>query len=259
MSEKQSNDNLEFALIEEHKLGGVVIFMSQSVRDQKDERSRRTRPGQRQQERLRRLERRRRRQRLIISSIVFVLLVVVVVVGVWQYQLYQAREIVLGHQQATATVKARVNATATAKTRINATAIAQADLSPTPSAGPATPPPVKGIVQSMPGGLQYIDVKVGTGTTVQNGDTVSVQYTGWLQSSGKKFDSSYDRHGQPFSVTVGKGSVIKGWDEGLVGMKVGGTRRLIIPPSLGYGAQGNPPTIPANATLIFDITVVGES
>jgi FKBP-type peptidyl-prolyl cis-trans isomerase len=229
--------------------------MSQSIKDQKDESSRRTRPGQRQQERLRRLERRRKRQRLIISSVVFILLVAVVVVGVWQYQLYQARQVVLGHQHATATVKAA----ATAKVKFNATAVARAETSPTPSAGPATPPPVKGTVQTLSGGLQYIDVKVGTGTTVEKGNTVGVEYTGWLQSSGKKFDSSYDHSGQPFSLTLGQGQAIPGFDEGIAGMKVGGTRRLIIPPSLGYGAQGNPPTIPANATLIFDVTIVSSS
>lgn len=229
--------------------------MSQSIKDQRDESSRRTRPGQRQQERLKRLERRRKRQRLIISGVVFILLVAVVAVGTWQYQLYQARQVVLGHQHATATAKAA----ATAKVKINATAVARAETSPTPSAGPDTPPPVKGTVQTTSDGLQYIDVNVGTGTTVQKGDTVGVQYTGWLQSSGKKFDSSYDHSGQPFSFPVGQGQVIKGFDEGIVGMKVGGTRRLIIPSSLGYGAQGQPPTIPANATLIFDITVVSSS
>ncbi|HEY7418223.1 MAG TPA: FKBP-type peptidyl-prolyl cis-trans isomerase [Ktedonobacteraceae bacterium] len=212
--------------------------MSQSVKDQKDEGSRRTRPGQRQQERLMRLERRRRRQRLIISIVVFVLLVTVVGVGIWQYQLYQTKQTNLSHQHATATAKALIT--------------------PTPSAGPATPPPVKGQTQTMAGGLQYIDVKTGTGATVQNGDTVNVQYTGWLQSTGKKFDSSYDHGGQPFSFTVGQGQVIKGFDEGLVGMKVGGTRRLIIPSSIGYGDQGSPPTIPGKATLIFDITLVSK-
>ncbi len=129
-------------------------------------------------------------------------------------------------------------------------------ITPTPSAGPATPPPVTGPVQHLPGGLEYIDIKTGTGAVVKDGSSINVQYTGWLQSNGKKFDSSYDHGGQPFSVTVGQGQVIKGWDEGLVGMRVGGTRRLIIPPSLGYGAAGSPPVIPANATLIFDVTVV---
>ena len=229
--------------------------MSQSIKDQRDESSRRTRPGQRQQERLKRLERRQKRQRLIISGVVFILLVAVVALGTWQYQLYQARQVVLGHQHATATAKAA----ATAKVKINATAVAKAELTPTPSAGPATPPPVKGTMQTLSGGLQYVDVNVGTGTTVQNGDTVNVEYTGWLQSSGKKFDSSYDHGGQSFSLKLGQGQAIPGFDKGIVGMKVGGTRRLIIPSALAYGAQGQPPTIPANATLIFDVTIVGVS
>jgi peptidylprolyl isomerase len=83
-----------------------------------------------------------------------------------------------------------------------------------------------------------------------------VIYHGWLQSTGKLFDSSY-LHGLTYQVqNIGQAQVISGWNIGLIGMKVGGTRRLIIPPSLGYGAQGSPPTIPANATLIFDITLV---
>src|SRR6188768_259385 len=97
-------------------------------------------------------------------------------------------------------------------------------------------------------GLQYIDLKVGTGATAQ---TVSVHYTGWLEN-GKKFDSSVDR-GQPFSFPLGAGPVIKGWDEGVKGMKVGGKRKLIIPSNLGYGARGAGGVIPPNATLIFEV------
>ena len=108
---------------------------------------------------------------------------------------------------------------------------------------------------TFPDGLKIIDLRVGQGTaTVVSGSTVSVHYTGWL-SSGQKFDSSRDR-GQPFQLTVGGGSVIPGWDEGLLGMKVGGRRKLIIPPALGYGDQGQPPTIPPNATLYFTIEVL---
>lgn len=103
-------------------------------------------------------------------------------------------------------------------------------------------------------GLRYIDLKTGTGAVAQPGDSVSVQYTGWL-SSGKVFDSSWSR-GQPFTFTIGKTAVIKGWSEGIPGMRVGGKRKLIIPPSLGYGSSGQPPTIPANATLTFEVTVV---
>jgi FKBP-type peptidyl-prolyl cis-trans isomerase len=104
-------------------------------------------------------------------------------------------------------------------------------------------------------GLQYIDLKVGTGATAQAGQTVSVHYTGWLEN-GKKFDSSVDR-GQPFSFPLGAGRVIKGWDEGVKGMKVGGKRKLIIPSNLGYGARGAGGVIPPNATLIFEVELLG--
>jgi len=104
-------------------------------------------------------------------------------------------------------------------------------------------------------GLQYIDLKVGLGPTAQAGQTVSVHYTGWLEN-GKKFDSSVDR-GQPFSFPLGAGRVIKGWDEGVQGMKIGGKRKLIIPSQLGYGARGAGGAIPPNATLIFEVELLG--
>lgn len=103
--------------------------------------------------------------------------------------------------------------------------------------------------------LEKEDTVVGKGREAKSGDSVHVQYTGTLMN-GEKFDSSYDHGGTPFKVTLGKGEVIKGWDEGLVGMKVGGKRRLRIPPDLGYGAQGSPPKIPPNAGLIFDVELV---
>ena len=113
-----------------------------------------------------------------------------------------------------------------------------------------------------PSGLQYIDLKVGNGEVAKAGEQVSVHYTGWLQnpdgSKGKKFDSSKDR-GQPFQFALGGGQVIKGWDEGVAGMKVGGERELIIPAALGYGARGAGGVIPPNATLIFDVELLGVS
>jgi peptidylprolyl isomerase len=103
-------------------------------------------------------------------------------------------------------------------------------------------------------GLQYQDISQGTGAPPQRGQTVSVHYTGWL-ADGKKFDSSRDR-GQPLEFPLGAGRVIKGWDEGLSTMRVGGKRRLVIPPDLGYGAQGSPPVIPPNATLTFEVELL---
>ena len=108
-------------------------------------------------------------------------------------------------------------------------------------------------------GLQYIDTKPGTGATPQRNQNVSVHYTGWLYENGqkgKKFDSSVDR-GQPFQFPVGAGRVIAGWDEGVGSMKVGGKRKLTIPPSLGYGARGAGGVIPPNATLMFDVELLG--
>ena len=109
-----------------------------------------------------------------------------------------------------------------------------------------------------PSGLRIIDTKPGTGPTPQAGQTVTVNYTGWLfvdGKKGKKFDSSLDR-GEPFSFTIGQGQVIKGWDEGVATMHVGGTRTLIIPPDLGYGASGAGADIPPGATLIFDVDLI---
>jgi FKBP-type peptidyl-prolyl cis-trans isomerase FkpA len=111
-----------------------------------------------------------------------------------------------------------------------------------------------------PSGLQYVDLTVGNGDVAKTGDQVSVHYTGWLQkadgSKGQKFDSSKDR-GQPFQFALGQGQVIKGWDEGVQGMKVGGVRELIISPALGYGQRGAGGVIPPNATLIFEVELLG--
>ena len=107
-------------------------------------------------------------------------------------------------------------------------------------------------------GLQINDVKVGTGASPKTGQTCVMHYTGWLYVDGKKaakFDSSVDR-GQPFEFPIGTGRVIKGWDEGVASMKVGGKRELIIPASLGYGARGAGGVIPPNATLIFEVELL---
>ena len=107
----------------------------------------------------------------------------------------------------------------------------------------------------MAGKLQVEDMVVGTGAEAIKGKLVSVHYTGWL-TEGKKFDSSKDR-GQPFQFPLGRGHVIPGWDQGVEGMKVGGKRKLTIPPELGYGAQGAGGVIPANATLVFEVELLG--
>jgi FKBP-type peptidyl-prolyl cis-trans isomerase len=107
---------------------------------------------------------------------------------------------------------------------------------------------------TMPDGLQYTDDQIGTGAEATTGKTAVVHYTGWLMD-GTKFDSSVDRN-QPFSFPLGAGQVIKGWDEGVVGMKVGGKRTLIIPPALGYGARGAGGVIPPNATLKFEVQLL---
>jgi peptidylprolyl isomerase len=114
-------------------------------------------------------------------------------------------------------------------------------------------------IVTLPSGLRYQDEVVGTGPEPKAGQQVTVQYTGWLDEGGKKgkkFDSSRDRN-QPFTFPLGAGQVIKGWDEGVATMKTGGKRTLIIPPQLGYGARGAGGVIPPNATLIFDVELLG--
>jgi peptidylprolyl isomerase len=108
-------------------------------------------------------------------------------------------------------------------------------------------------------GLQIVDTKVGAGASPKTGQTAVVHYTGWLSnngSKGAKFDSSVDRN-EPFEFPLGQGRVIKGWDEGVASMKIGGKRTLIVPPALGYGARGAGGVIPPNATLIFDVELLG--
>jgi FKBP-type peptidyl-prolyl cis-trans isomerase FkpA len=134
------------------------------------------------------------------------------------------------------------------------TAAAQQYTSPSPAKDTSK-------LNAMPNELQKTDVKQGSGAEAKAGRPVSVHYTGWLfdpsaaDRKGKKFDSSVDR-GSPFDFTLGAGQVIRGWDEGVAGMKVGGKRTLVIPPDMAYGARGFPPVIPPNYTLIFDVELL---
>jgi FKBP-type peptidyl-prolyl cis-trans isomerase FkpA len=123
-----------------------------------------------------------------------------------------------------------------------------------PVPGTKAPTKVTGDGIKTDSGLQYWDIKVGTGEEAKEGSQVKVHYTGWF-TDGKKFDSSVDAN-QPYQFTLGKGEVIKGWDEGVTGMKVGGKRQLRIPPELAYGEAGYKTIIPPNATLIFDVQLL---
>ena len=106
-----------------------------------------------------------------------------------------------------------------------------------------------------PTGLRYIELREGSGPNPRTGQSVTVHYVGTLHSTGEKFDSSIDR-GTPFTFTIGRGQVIKGWDEGVMSMKVGGKRQLIIPPDLAYGSKGAGNTIPPNSTLVFEVELL---
>ena len=158
---------------------------------------------------------------------------------------------------------AAADATAPADASANATAPAggagTADASAASATSGSSPPPT---ATTAPMKLESTDLKNGTGPAIKAGQTAVVQYTGWLYSDaapehkGDKFDSSRDR-AQPFSFPLGAGHVIQGWDDGVVGMQVGGQRRLVIPAAMGYGAAGAGGVIPPNATLVFDVELVG--
>jgi peptidylprolyl isomerase len=129
------------------------------------------------------------------------------------------------------------------------------------AAAASTPAAAQAVGQTVttPSGLQITDLKIGTGATPRPGQICVMHYTGWLYQNGakgQKFDSSLDR-GQPFEFPIGRQRVIAGWDEGVASMKVGGKRTLIIPPALGYGARGAGGVIPPNATLIFEVELLG--
>jgi peptidylprolyl isomerase len=138
----------------------------------------------------------------------------------------------------------------------NATLVFEVELVNILAGAPAAPTTVNETdYQTTATGLKYYDFVVGTGAAPKQGQQVTVHYTGWLVD-GKKFDSSLDR-GQPFGFAIGVGQVIRGWDEGVMSMKVGGKRQLVIPAELGYGARGAGGVIPANATLIFEVELLG--
>ena len=150
-------------------------------------------------------------------------------------------------QQATAAVTTPTTTTTTATVR-------------TPTSGPLSKEPVFSVpTGAPPATLKEIDLITGTGATAAKGDEVTVNYVGKLYSNGKVFDASWNRHQTFGPFELGVGAVIKGWDQGLIGMKVGGRRELIIPPSLAYGKTGSPPTIPANAALVFVVDLLKVS
>jgi peptidylprolyl isomerase len=152
---------------------------------------------------------------------------------------------------------ASASATATATSTIKGPSIT--DTTGTYPENPklTTKPVVKAIKGPIPTHLVVTDLVTGTGKAAKTGDPLVVQYVGVLAKTGKQFDASWDRH-QTFPFALGLGQVIPGWDKGLVGMRVGGRRELIIPPSLAYGAKGSPPTIPPNAPLVFVIDLLAD-
>lgn len=127
---------------------------------------------------------------------------------------------------------------------------------PAALADTSTKPVIEASDDPAPTKLEIEDIKEGTGPAAKDGDNLSMQYVGAIYDTGDEFDASWDR-GEPFSFELGSGNVIKGWDEGVKGMKVGGRRKLVIPPDLGYGEAGQPPSIPPSSTLVFIVDLVG--
>jgi peptidylprolyl isomerase len=226
---------------------------------------------------MQRLARRRKRQRIIASTVAAFLVIALGIAGSVLLQNYNEQQALMASQHtatatthAQATARARANATATVVTQ-NCFIVQSAPAVPSvyagnanPKAGPTTAPAISGQTVTLKGGLKYIDIKVGTGPAAQKGSKITANYTGWLATTCQKFDSSYDAHAnqtgqsqppQPFTVALGEGQVIPGWDQGLVGIKAGGIRRLYIPSALAYGPQGSGP-IPGNTNLIFDVQIV---
>lgn len=189
---------------------------------------------------------RRRRQQIFGLSVAGLVILVIAFVAIRQVTINRQE------QRAAAETQTVVEATLTV---IAATDTALAKTPPTPSPTPLPLPTDDPNLETVTtaSGLQYQDIVVGSGAEAQDGNTVVVDYSGWL-TDGKLFDSSHNR-GEPFSFTLGTGNVIKGWDEGVKGMKIGGTRKLIIPPDLGYGESGQG-SIPPSATLIFIIDLL---
>jgi peptidylprolyl isomerase len=148
----------------------------------------------------------------------------------------------------TSLIKAGESKTSTSPTSTTAKTPTSGPLSKEPKVTPPSGPAPKGLVTK--------ELIAGTGAEAKAGNTVTVNYVGVLYKGGKEFDASWKRN-EPFSFSLGKGQVIKGWDQGIAGMKVGGRRELIIPSALAYGAAGSPPTIPANAPLVFVVDMLG--
>lgn len=179
-----------------------------------------------------------------------VMLVCVVVLVVAQFT-GRGQEAVAASQSTAPSSQTQLEATAIDP----AQSLAQATVPSTTNASDLMSAENQENVITTPSGLQYVDLVEGTGDMPQTGQVVTVHYTGTLEN-GRKFDSSRDRN-QAFEFPIGRGRVIKGWDEGVITMKVGGQRKLIIPPELGYGSRGAGGVIPPNATLIFDVELLG--